>query len=177
MVLLEDEELLCLEWFVEWLAYLYDTHFDTLLVIAISTCIYDALWTPCMWLLPIGIPSGALTAGIVIDIVCVFTIVSGAFVWGLHGHILRTFLDTMASMPWELIGLATSSAEPLMAARSVAKVRDTTDRPSSLALTATAAAAAAAATATASRAPAPRSQHPLCMRARSCGASPDCALS
>ena len=40
------------ELLAEWIAYLYESRFDQLLQSMILACLYDALWTPCLFLLP-----------------------------------------------------------------------------------------------------------------------------
>ena len=53
---------------VEWGAYLFEARFDSLLFLAIFASLYDVLWTPCVWLLPIPeVTLVSLVIGIAID--------------------------------------------------------------------------------------------------------------
>ena len=119
----EDEVLSACETVVEWVAYLYETQYDSLLTIAALATLYDCLWTPCLFLLPIETGVASLFVGIAIDAALLMSIGASAWVWGLQGNIFRTTLDVLVALPWELLGLATEAQRPVMWARCVAKVR------------------------------------------------------
>ena len=123
LVLEDDEELSCVECSVEWVAYFHESHSDVLLSLGILAVLYDMLFTPCLWLLPVEVPYSALVAGIAIDVICLVGLVSSTVVWGLRDNMLRSFLDLLTCLPWELLGFMDDGVEPWMAARTIAKVR------------------------------------------------------
>ena len=55
------------DFIIEWIAYGYDTRFDVVLAIAFLAGLYDVLWTPCLFLLPIETGGVSLAVGFVID--------------------------------------------------------------------------------------------------------------
>ena len=118
-----DERIPCVELFAEWMVYLYLSHFDAFLIVAIAAAMYDALWTPCMWLLPINADTPSLTIGITVDCVCIVVVLVGWFTCGSYRRRLQIALDLLVSLPWELIGFYTQDAHPLFWLRMLVKVR------------------------------------------------------
>ena len=117
------ERLSIIELLTEWAAYLFEARFDSLLFLAILASAYDVLWTPCVWMLPIPeFTTPSLIAGIAIDAVSTILSLFGAYVWGGQGKMLRTLLDIVSSLPWELTGFLTEDKKPIFWARTIAKV-------------------------------------------------------
>ena len=120
-----DESISRVELFMEWMAYLYLSRFDVFLVVAITAAMYDALWTPCVWLLPINADIVSLGIGIAVDCLCILLVLVGWFMWGSYGRRLQVALDLLTSFSWEVIGLWTMDARPLFGIRMLLKVRPT----------------------------------------------------
>ena len=123
LVLEPGERLTLFELCVEWIAYLHETKSDMLLAAAIAITLYDLVWTPCLWLLPIEVGVSSLVVGFVIDLLVFVAIAISATVWGLYGHLARFLMDTITCVPWELIGLTSADRLPLMWVRALVKVR------------------------------------------------------
>lgn len=118
-----DERISRVELFAEWTVYLYVSHFDAFLIFAITAAMYDALWTPCMWLLRIDADISSLTIGITVDCVCIVVVLIGWFACGTYRRRVQIALDLLVSLPWELIGFYTQDARPLFWLRLLVKVR------------------------------------------------------
>ena len=110
------------DFLAEWAAYIFEKRFDTLLTGGILMVIYDAVLTPCFWLLPMDVWPGALLLGIVIDLILLSACLIGSFVYGVRGQVRRVLFDILTCMPWELIGYASDAARPNFMYRTLAKV-------------------------------------------------------
>lgn len=118
-----DVELRVSEYFAEWAAHCFDVRLDTLLTLSILMVLYDAVITPCFWLLPMQVEVSVVLIGIVIDVVFLTVAALSCFVWGIRGQVVRAACDVLTCMPWELIGFATDAAAPNLMLRTLAKVR------------------------------------------------------
>lgn len=107
---------------VEWIAYVYETRVDVFLIVKLAAALYDVVWTPCLWLLPIEVGWSRMAVGFGIDALIFLGIIVGILVWGMQDRCFQILLDAVPCMPWELIGLATEAQEPLLPLRSLAKV-------------------------------------------------------
>ena len=132
LMLDEGDQLGLFELLAEWIAYLYESRFDQLLQAMILACLYDALWTPCLFLLPMSVSPDMFVAGNVVDAVWAVSIVVGIKVWEMHRQawelhrrriLWQLSVDFAVCMPWELIGYITAVGQPLFWLRMMIKVR------------------------------------------------------
>lgn len=121
VVLNEGEEISTIACLAEWIAYLYERHRDVIITVSGCMLLYDALWAPALWLLPISIDVETIVAGLVIDALWASCVLVRVFVWGMQGTSVATFFELLTCGPWELIGYATHG-HPIMWARVIAKV-------------------------------------------------------
>lgn len=122
IVLVEGEELSTAEYAMEWIAYWYECYSDLLLLAAISIVAYDALWTPCLWLLPINIGPGSVAAGCIIDGIALLCVMISGVIHGIRPWKYQMLTDFLTSVPLELIGYSLPAGRPLMWLRTAAKV-------------------------------------------------------
>ena len=122
IILDEGDSLSVSELMLEWLAYLYESRFDRLLLAILIACLYDLLWTPCLFLLPINVKLSYICGGFVIDGLWATSILASFFVWGCGNFACTLVLDLTVCLPWELIGYGTSDRMPLMWLRAIVKV-------------------------------------------------------
>ena len=107
---------------MEWVAYWYEAYFDRLLVLIIAAALYDATWTPSMFLLAVSPGVEWTVIGIIIDFVWATAVVLGLQVWRRGRQSFTATLDLLSCVPWELIGLGTEHGRVFMGLRFLAKV-------------------------------------------------------
>lgn len=122
LILEPGEVLTAYELVIEWIAYLGERRYDAFLSIGVAAALYDMLWTPCLWLLPIELDAASLAVGFCIDGAHLCAVLLNCLVWGWSHARLRIFVDSVSCLPWELIGLWSDERRPAMWARSMVKV-------------------------------------------------------